>query len=202
MKVRRGILLLLGLVALYGVSKVLSKGGGADASRSQRAAEMFEERARGGASGRKAARLMDPPRLRLAALEGVEGGESFSVGRNLFRYAPPKPPEASPGGRPGAGGPGGKAPAPPPEALTPPPPVQPPAPPKPQPPAVTVRYLGAFGPEGKMLAVFTDGGEIYNVFAGETFASRYILRRINLETVELGFVGFPEDITEKLEVGP
>jgi len=67
---------------------------------------------------------------------------------------------------------------------------------------VTVRYLGAFGPEGKMLAVFTDGGEIYNVFAGETFASRYILRRINLETVELGFVGFPEDITEKLEVGP
>ena len=30
----------------------------------------------------------------------------------------------------------------------------------------------------------------------------YVLRRINLETVELGFVGFPDDQTEKLEVGP
>jgi hypothetical protein len=52
------------------------------------------------------------------------------------------------------------------------------------------------------VAVFADDSEIYDVFEGETFAAKYILRRINLETVELGFAGFPDDITEKLEVGP
>jgi hypothetical protein len=53
-----------------------------------------------------------------------------------------------------------------------------------------------------LVAVFADDSEIYDVFEGETFAGKYILRRINWETVELGFAGFPDDITEKLEVGP
>lgn len=207
MKIRPGFIVLLALVTVFGVMKVLPRGGeGKGTGRSARSGDPLAEEGRRSSRGRKAARPLSPPLVDLAALESEAGGREFAVGRNLFRYGAPKAaaaPAGGPGGKPFPGRPGAQPAAPPPETnLTPPAPVQPSAPPKPRPPAVTVRYLGAFGPEGRMLAVFTDGAEIYDVFEGEAFADRYILRSINLETVELGFQGFPEDMIEKLEVGP
>jgi hypothetical protein len=210
-KARPGILLLLGIALLVVVPKLLPKGGGSGPARGGRSVDAIGEEERPSSRSRRGAvRSFEPPAVALDRLEAPPAGEAFAIGRNLFRYGAPKPPQpppgvpgGAPGGKPGVWRPGGGA-APPAvdQPLTPPPPVVPAAPPKPQPPPVTVRYLGAFGPKGHTVAVFTDGGEIYDVFEGETFASRYVLRRINLETVELGFVGFPDDQIEKLEVGP
>lgn len=209
MKARPGILVLLGLALVFAVTKLLPKGGGDGAAGEGRpAAVLGEEERPSSRSRRNAVRSYDPPTVTLDRLDSPASGEAFSIGRNLFRYGAPKPPQAppggpagSPGGKPGIWRPGGGAGQPPDAPLTPPAPPVASEPPKPQPPPVTVRYLGAFGPKGRTVAVFTDGDEIYNVFEGETFASRYVLHRINLETVELGFTGFPDQI-EKLEVGP
>ena len=206
MKARPGILLLLGLALLFAVTKLLPKGGAGSAARPSRSAAALDEEERTSSRTRRGGgRSYNPPLVALDRLDAPPAGEAFAIGRNLFRYgapkAPPLPPGVNPpGGKPGLWRPGAGA-----EATAPLTPPQPPvaaAPPKPQPPPVTVRYLGAFGPKGRTVAVFTDGDEIYDVFEGETFASQYILRRINLETVELGFVGFPDDQIEKLEVGP
>ena len=205
MKARPGIFLLVGIALLFAVTKLLPKGGGGAQGGSDRpAAALGEEERPSSRARRNAARSIDPPAVALDRLEAPPSGETFSIGRNLFRYGAPKPPQAPPGapaGKPAIWRPGGGAPPPAADQPLTPPVVQT-APPKPQPPPVTVRYLGAFGPKGRTVAVFTDGGEIYDVFEGETFASKYVLRRINLETVELGFVGFPDDQIEKLEVGP
>ncbi|HPR65466.1 MAG TPA: hypothetical protein PK014_14775 [Thermoanaerobaculia bacterium] len=72
---------------------------------------------------------------------------------------------------------------------------------KPKPPAITFKYLGHFGPEGRLLAVFVNDGEILDVFEGETFLDKYILHKIGLESVSIGFVGFPDNEPEILQVG-
>jgi len=207
MKGRRGLLLLMGIAVLFAVIKLLPKGGAGAPARPGRSTEALEEGRSPSRARRDKARQLEPPTLALNRLDAAPAGETLPIGRNLFRYGAPKPPQAppgapggGPGGKPGIWRPGGGAESAAP--LTPPQPPVPVEPPKPQPPAVTVQYLGAFGPKGRTVAVFTDGNEIYDVFEGETFANKFILRRINLETVELGFTGFPDDIIEKLEVGP
>ena len=209
MRVRPGILVVLALALVFVAVKFLPKsGGGAPAGTGRSASLLGEEGASSSRSRRGAARTVDPPVLAMERMAVPGEGDSFAIGRNLFRYgvpkAPPPPPGAPPAGRnPAIGRPGGAmGSAPPGVPLTPPQPPAPAVQAKPQPPPVTVRYLGAFGPRGRTVAVFTDGAEIYDVFEGETFASKYILRSINLETAELGFVGFPDDQTERLEVGP
>ncbi len=52
------------------------------------------------------------------------------------------------------------------------------------------------------MAVLTDGHEIIDVFEGEVIQNKFIIKKIGFESITLGFVGFPEDITKKVEVGP
>jgi hypothetical protein len=74
-------------------------------------------------------------------------------------------------------------------------------PPKPVPPPVDVVYLGSFGPNKRRLAVFSDGKAIFNVLEGGVLNEKFIVVRIGFESVDVGFVGFPDAPPERLAVG-
>ncbi len=80
-------------------------------------------------------------------------------------------------------------------------PVIPPPPPPPVPPNFTYKYIGTFGPPSSPLATFINGDEIINAHAGDTIAQRFILRSIGIESVEIGFVGFPKVVTRRIPLG-
>jgi hypothetical protein len=209
MKARPGLLFLLGLLMLFLVIKSLPRksAGPSRGGRSGEAGLFQEEFGKKGGPG-SASKPLEPPVIAMDFWGTEEVGESFAIGRNLFRYAPPKPvppPPVAPGGRGSARGglpPSSGTPTPPPSRLEPGEFVV--EPPKPQPPPIPFKYLGSFGRPGRMLAVFADGAEIYDVFEGETFSDQFILRRINpdTETVDIAFVGFDDKSVQKLEVGP
>ncbi len=74
-------------------------------------------------------------------------------------------------------------------------------PPPPQPPPFSFKYIGTFGTPSSPIATFSGNGEIVNVRVGETFAGKFVLRSIGIESVEIGFVGFPSDIKTRVPVG-
>jgi hypothetical protein len=77
----------------------------------------------------------------------------------------------------------------------------PPPPPAPVPPQFPFKYIGTFGTPGKPIATFASNGEIINVRPGETFDSRFILRSIGIESVDIGYVGFPPDVKTRIALG-
>ena len=79
----------------------------------------------------------------------------------------------------------------------------PPPPPKPRPPAFNYTVLGTFGRPDNLLAVFSKDGEIVNVAVGGSFGPRkeFILRRIGIESVEIGFSNFPVAEVTRVRIG-
>jgi hypothetical protein len=75
------------------------------------------------------------------------------------------------------------------------------SPPQPVPPPVDVVYLGSIGPAQRRLAVFSNGKAIFNALEGGVVNEKFIVERIGLESVDVGFVGFPEAPPERLAVG-
>ena len=73
----------------------------------------------------------------------------------------------------------------------------------PRPPPVTVVYLGSFGPEKRRIAVFADesGENLYNVRVGEVVEDKFIVDRIGYESVDIKFVGFPDEPAKRLPIG-
>lgn len=147
----------------------------------------------GGASGITVGAGGDLPRmarLDYQALQPEEG--KFEPGRDIFRYGQigPSPEELR---RQQAAR---QRPRPQPK-----PQPAPPTPSEPQPPPVTLAFLGTFGPREAPIAVFSDDEVIYNARQGDVIEEKFIVRQIGLESVDLGFVGFPEDVTERLGVG-
>jgi Thrombospondin type 3 repeat len=80
-------------------------------------------------------------------------------------------------------------------------PPPPPPPPPPQPPPFTLKYIGTFGPVNNPIATFSGNGEIVNVRVGETIDGKFILRSIGIESVEIGYVGFPTDVKTRVPIG-
>jgi hypothetical protein len=80
------------------------------------------------------------------------------------------------------------------------PPVPPPPPP-PVPPAFDFKYIGTFGGAANPIATFARNGEIVNVHAGDTIDGKFILRSIGIESVEIGYVGFPPDQRTRVPIG-
>jgi hypothetical protein len=74
-------------------------------------------------------------------------------------------------------------------------------PPKPVPPQFTFKYIGTFGPAANPIATFNGNGEIVNVRVNETFDGKFILRSIGIESVEIGYVGFPADVKTRVPLG-
>lgn len=79
--------------------------------------------------------------------------------------------------------------------------ANPPPPPAPVPPQFTMKYIGTFGPSNNPIATFNGNGEIVNVRIGETIDGKFILRSIGIESVEIGFVGFPADAKTRVPLG-
>lgn len=77
----------------------------------------------------------------------------------------------------------------------------PPPPPPPKPPQFTYKFIGMFGPPQKPIATFTREGEIVNARIGDVIEGKFILRRIGIESAEIGFVGFPPDVTQRVPLG-
>jgi len=73
----------------------------------------------------------------------------------------------------------------------------------PKPPPVTLVYLGSFGTEKRRIAVFADAARenLYNVRAGEIIEGKFIVDRIGYESVDLKFVGFPDEPAKRLAIG-
>lgn len=77
----------------------------------------------------------------------------------------------------------------------------PPPPPPPTPPEFGYKLLGTFGTASRPIAAFSKGDEIVNVAVGETFGGKFILRSIGIESVDIGFVGFPSDQRKRVPIG-
>lgn len=72
----------------------------------------------------------------------------------------------------------------------------------PPPPPFPYKYLGNFGSSRNPIATFSSGqGEIITVRLGETFGGQFILRNIGLESVDIGYVGYPADVKTRVPVG-
>jgi hypothetical protein len=52
-----------------------------------------------------------------------------------------------------------------------------------------------FGRSQNPIATFARDGDIVNARAGEIIEGKFILRRIGIESAEIGYVGFPPDVT-------
>lgn len=77
----------------------------------------------------------------------------------------------------------------------------PPPPPPPQPPAFPYKYIGTFGPANHPIATFSGNGEIVNARVGETVDNKFIIRAIGVESVDIGYVGFPPDVKTRVPLG-
>ena len=73
----------------------------------------------------------------------------------------------------------------------------------PKPPPVTLKYLGSFGSESRRVAVFADeeGENLYNARIGDVLEGKFIVDRIGYESVDLKFVGFPDEPARRLPIG-
>ena len=117
---------------------------------------------------------------------------SYRSERNLFAYREPPPPPPRPQPR--------VIPMPPPAPVV-PVPVEPQPPPQPVPPQFTYHYIGTFGTAGNPIATFSGNGNIVNVRTGETIEGKFILRSIGIESVEIGYVGFPPEQKTRIAIG-
>jgi hypothetical protein len=175
-----------------------------------------------GASAKRPEPLRAPPGVepvRLELLEAESG--SYKSDRNLFAYKEPPPPLPPPPPPP---------PAPPPDqdkdgvpdfrdncvsvanpdqqdidrdgigSICDEPEVAPPPPP-PTPPQFTWKFIGMFGRPQSPIATFTREGDIVNARVGEIIEGKFILRRIGIESAEIGYVGFPPDVTLRIPLG-
>lgn len=139
MKARPGLLFLLGLLALFLVIRSLPKKSAGPARPGRPGeGELFQEEFGKKGGPTSASRTLEPPVIAMGFWETEGTGESFAIGRNLFRYAPPKPAAppprvpGSPGYARGGNPPSSGSPTAPPSRLD--PGESKAVPPKPQPP--------------------------------------------------------------------
>ena len=81
--------------------------------------------------------------------------------------------------------------------LPPPPPT-----PTPRPPEVTFKFVGTFGPKAHPIAVIQEGDKVYNVRVGDVLFDKYVLRSVGYESIDIGFVGFPETESRRIGITP
>jgi hypothetical protein len=57
-----------------------------------------------------------------------------------------------------------------------------------------------FGTKERPIVAFEDAGRLINAREGDTLDQRFILVKVNRESVDFGFVGLPKDITRRLPI--
>lgn len=118
---------------------------------------------------------------------------SPAIARDLFRFKEPPPPPPPPP-RPvyiAAGDPRFIGPLPP-----------PPPPPKPQPPAIAFQFTGTFGPAKAPVAAIVEQDRLVLVREGDVVDGKFIIRRVGYESLDVGFVGFPESEIRRIPISP
>ncbi len=109
-----------------------------------------------------------------------------------------------------------KEPPPPPRIFVPPPPQYippndprfigprppPPPPPPPTPPPIPFQFTGTFGPPHQPIAVIVEGDRLTVVREGDVVDEKFIIRNVGYESLDVGFVGFPEREVRRLPLSP
>jgi hypothetical protein len=135
----------------------------------------------------------DVPIIKVSDLAPPASKESSDPGRDLFELQEPtkKPlPTATPA-PPAPGDTRFVGP------LPPPPPT-----PTPKPPDIAFKFIGTFGPKEHPIAVVQQGDQVLNVRTGDTLFGKFILKKVGYESIDVGFVGFPESETRRLGITP
>jgi hypothetical protein len=150
------------------------------------------------ASGRpRAARgVADPESVPDLMRVAARGSADERVGRNVFRFFEPPPPTPRP------------TPIPTPTPVLPgsplfvgPMPIQPTPTPTPiVPPAIPFKALGVFGSREAPIVSLEEGGRIINTREGDTVDGRFIIKKINRESVDFAFTGLPPEITRRIPI--
>ena len=68
------------------------------------------------------------------------------------------------------------------------------------PPAVPYKATGLFGPRDRMIAALEDGGRLIGAREGDVLDGKFILKKINKESIDFSFVGLPPEITRRIPV--
>ncbi|HEY8849196.1 MAG TPA: hypothetical protein VIO12_07880, partial [Thermoanaerobaculia bacterium] len=139
----------------------------------------------------RVSRTVNAPGVGTVHMEWLDAPSgSYRSERNLFAYKEPPPPPPPP---------------PKPVVVQPPPVVAPQPPPQPAapvPPSFPYKYIGTFGRQDDPIATFSGNGALVNVRVGEIIDGKFILRSIGIESVEIGYVGFPSDVKTRVPLGP
>ena len=126
----------------------------------------------------------------------ARGSAEEHVGRNVFRFYDPPPPTPRP------------TPIPTPTPILPgsplyvgPMPIQPTPTPTPiVPPAIPFKALGVFGSRDAPIVSLEEGGRIINARERDTVDGRFIVKKINRESVDFAFTGLPPEITRRIPI--
>lgn len=121
--------------------------------------------------------------------------KTLEIGRNPWRFGEaPRPPRLEP--------PPEIARRPPePRVVREPAPRVPVEPPEPEPPPLDLVFLGSFGPEGRRIAVFEgEKDQVINALVGDLVNGKFRVVAIGLESVDMGFEGFPDEPPERLGI--
>jgi hypothetical protein len=124
------------------------------------------------------------------------GSKEREVGRNVFRFfeSPTPTPRPTPIPTPTPVLPGSPL-------YVGPMPIQPTPTPTPiVPPAIPFKALGIFGSHDEPIVSLEEGGRIINAREGDTVDGRFIIRKINRESVDFAFTGLPHEITRRIPV--
>jgi hypothetical protein len=183
---RRQAALLALLVVVVAVWALWPKGGGRAGSS---APEAPRQAARGAV--RVASELPS-----LEDLKAERGELTAAVHRNVFRFyntptpVPPTPrPTATPVPVQGSGsfiGPLQPTPTPTATPIVPPP--------------VPYKAVGVFGPRDQMIAALEEGSRLIGAREGDVLDGKFILKKINLESIDFAFVGLPPEITRRIPI--
>jgi len=68
-------------------------------------------------------------------------------------------------------------------------------------PDFDLKFLGSFGSRQKRLAVFSDGVEIFNALEGGVLKGDFVIRQIGLESVDVGYLDYPDEPAIRLAAG-
>lgn len=123
--------------------------------------------------------------------------QTGSAGRNIFTLgAPPTPtPDRRPTPTPRPTVPITPAPTP-----TPPGILLPDGTRLPLPPGFNLTYIGWLGPDRAPVAVFRDGDDVVAAPLGATLKGSFVIRRVGPTTVTVGYVGYPESVTNDIQL--
>jgi len=135
----------------------------------------------------------DVPVISVKDLAPPSSSQGTDPGRDLFELRDPtRPPLPTPTPAPPAPGDVRFV-----GPLPPPPPT-----PTPKPPEIAFKFIGTFGPKEHPIAVVQQGDQVLNVRTGDTLFGKFILRKVGYESIDVGFVGFPESETRRLGITP